>query len=360
MTATTDPATDRGTAVHRLLLRLAGQAPDDLVSAARQWLAAGQLAEVAQALAFTCLTGRVRVTGAEAELLAGILGEDGGVEAGLLPGEPEQQVAYGMAPVGPQVLAVPGVRVPYSLDLTAGGEEFGGPDDLDRAAVAAVAGQPGSAGLWRSWRYPAVDARYPPAKRLYLVQAAEPVALAARVGSALEAAGEQHPLVEVFADPAELPPYQRRALAYSALLWAARPAEPLRMAAPPDPAAPPEALTDDEAERVAAYLGAGVPLLTSPQRSADVFAPDSDDAGVPTGLRGDGRWLWSEAVTYYTDQYGLAPDPGLLAEIRAAGYTAPPVDAVAVHRSLSFLFAAMCDADRIGLNQPGGPPVVGA
>ncbi|WP_431892122.1 hypothetical protein [Micromonospora haikouensis] len=363
MTATTEPATDRGTALHRLLQRLAGQVPDELVGEARQWLAAGQLTEVAQALAFTCLTGHLPVTGAEADLLAGILsdaGEDVGVLTGLHRGAGGPPVAYGMAPVGPQVLAEPGIRVPYSLDLTVGGDGPGGPDDLDRVAVDAVAAEPGPVGLWRAWRYPALDARHPPPKRLYLVQAGEPVALAARVGCALESAGERHPLVEVFADPGELPQYQRRALAYSALLWAARPAEPLRMAAAPDPAAPPATLTDDEAERVAAYLGAGVPLLASPERAADVFDPEHHADAVPTGIRGDGRWLWSEAVAYYTDHYGLAPEPDLLAAIRAADHAAPVVDAVAVHRSLSFLFAAMCDAEQIGVNHSGEPHVVGA
>ncbi|MEU1755129.1 hypothetical protein ABZ436_21085 [Micromonospora matsumotoense] len=363
MTTTTEPTTDRRAAVHRLLLRLAGQAPDELVSAARQWLAAGQLTEVAQAVAFTCLSGPVPLTGDESALLAGILddaGADGSALAGLSTGVPALPVAYGMAPVGPQVLAGSGARVPYSLDLTVGGDDPGGPDDLDRAAVAAATAAPGPVGLWRAWRFPAVDARYPPPKRLYLVQGGDPVALAARIGSALEAAGERHPLVEAFVDPAELPEYQRRALAFSALLWAARPAEPLRMAAPQDPAAPPGSLTDDEAERVVAYLGAGVPLLTGPQRSADAFDPEQVTDPVPTGVRGDGRWLWSEAVTYYTDQYGLAPDPELLAAIRAADYTAPPVDAVAVHRSLSYLFAAMCDAERIGVNHSGEPHVVEA
>ncbi|WP_194821012.1 hypothetical protein [Micromonospora sp. S-DT3-3-22] len=360
MTATTEPTTDRRTAVHRLLLRLAGQAPDELVSAARQWLAAGQLTEVAQAVAFTCLSGPLPLTGAESALLAGIL-DDAGADGSALvrspTGDPAPPVPYGMAPVGPSVLTESGARVPYSMDLTVGGDGPGGPDDLDRAAVAAASG---AVGLWRAWRFPAVDARHPAPKRLYLVQGGDPVTIAARVGSALEAAGERHPLVEAFVDPAELPEYQRRALAFSALLWAARPAEPLRMAVPPDPAAPPGTLTDDEAERVAAYLGAGVPLLTSPQRSADVFDPEHNPDPVPTGVRGDGRWLWSEAVTYYTDQYGLAPDPELLAAIRAVDYTAPTVDAVAVHRSLSYLFAAMCDAGRIAVNHPGEPHVVEA
>ncbi|GHJ07222.1 hypothetical protein TPA0907_15890 [Micromonospora humidisoli] len=362
MTTTTGPTTDRRTAVHRLLLRLAGQAPDEVVSAARQWLAAGQLAEVAQAVAFTCLTGGVGLTASERVLLTGILhdtGADGDVLAGLVTGE-APPVAYGMAPVGPQVLAGADGRMPYSMDLTVGGDGPGGPDDLDRAAVAAVTAAPGPVGLWRSWRYPAVAARYPQPKRLYLVQGPEPVALAARIATTLETAGERHPLVEVFGEPTDLPEYQRRALAYSALLWADRPATPLRLATPPDPAAPPGTLTDDEAERVVAYLGAGVPLLASPHRSADGFDPASAADPVPTGVRGDGRWLWSEAVTYYADQYGFAPEPDLLAAIRAADYTAPTLDAVAVHRSLSYLFAAMCDPDRTGVNQHAEPAVVEA
>jgi hypothetical protein len=53
---------------------------------------------------------------------------------------------------------------------------------------------------------------------------------------------------------------------------------------------------------------------------------------VPTCLRGDGTWIWSDAVVYYLTQYGIAPAAELLTAVRQAMYHPPIVDAVAVHR----------------------------
>ncbi|MDI5941262.1 hypothetical protein QLR68_24615 [Micromonospora sp. DH15] len=96
--------------------------------------------------------------------------------------------------------------------------------------------------------------------------------------------------------------------------------------------------------RVAGYLAAGFCLVTSPVRVPDVMEPARE---VPTDLRGDGRWVWSAAAGHYLTRYRIAPDPGLLAAIRAADYTVPDVDAVAVHRARAALVEA--------IGGPGGP-----
>lgn len=50
------------------------------------------------------------------------------------------------------------------------------------------------------------------------------------------------------------------------------------------------------------------------------------DAVVPADLRSDGRWIWSDAAAYYLDHHRIAPDPELVAHLRAAG-PAAPIDA---------------------------------
>lgn len=50
------------------------------------------------------------------------------------------------------------------------------------------------------------------------------------------------------------------------------------------------------------------------------------DAAVPADLRSDGAWIWSDAVAYYLEHHWIAPDPELVAHLRAAG-PAAPIDA---------------------------------
>ncbi|MEU8050616.1 MULTISPECIES: hypothetical protein [Micromonospora] len=325
-------------ALHRVLLRVAGHAPEPLLAAARRWLAAGEVTEVARALAFAALARQVRLTDADARLLTGALTATGFPDdllADVPRCERDDPPPYALTPARP-----------------AGGsaEPAGeaGPDPVDRAAVAAVDGSAEPVGLWRVWRRPATATAYPPARRVYLAQArAGAVALAARIQAALVAAGEHDPLVEVFADVADLSSYQRHALRRAVLLWAARPAEPVRIAATfdaldaagiPTFGADRPRLSAVEADRVAGYLAAGFCLVASPVRVPDVIEPTRE---VPTDLRGDGRWIWSAAAGHYLTRYRVAPDPGLLAAIRAADYTMPDVDAVAVHRARAALAGAV-------------------
>ncbi|MFD0598237.1 hypothetical protein ACFQZ4_43145 [Catellatospora coxensis] len=168
-----------------------------------------------------------------------------------------------------------------------------------------------------------------------------------RLQTALAAAGMADPLVECYADPDRLPVFHRHARAFGALLWAAREAEPIRLARVFDGADPvtgpyfdlfhPRVADDADRERTLAYLDAGTPLLATSSLLADVVAPERGEV-VPMTFRTDGRWIWPDAVAYYLAQHRLAPDPDLAAWIRAAGFTAPAVDGVAVHRATMALF----------------------
>ncbi|MBM7086389.1 hypothetical protein [Micromonospora humidisoli] len=348
-------------AMHRLLLRIAGQAPAALLGTVRAGLADGAVTEVARMVAFAALARQIRLTDPDVLLLTGVL-IAAGVPDDLLADLPragdDHTPPYTWTPDPPTGRAPTGgghaAGTPASaaeVQGTSGGEVqavSGGLDEVDRAAVDALGnGETQPVGLWRVWRRPAPATPYPPATRVYLAQArAGAVALTARLQAALVAVGETDPLVEVFGHLAGLPAYHRRALAGAVLLWAARPAERVRVAATFDtldatgnPTFGPDRarLSIEEANRVAGYLAAGVPLLTGVARVPDVVTPGRT---VPVDLLGDGRWIWSAATGHYLTRYRIAPDEGLLAAIRAAGYAPPDVDAVAVHRSRAALVEA--------------------
>ncbi|HET9170656.1 MAG TPA: hypothetical protein VFN97_14545 [Actinospica sp.] len=83
-------------------------------------------------------------------------------------------------------------------------------------------------------------------------------------------------------------------------------------------------LRDDEAQRVLDYLKAGPVFLFASSFDKDVYFPDNPPA-VPLKFATDGSWIWSGAVIYYLEKYGLPPEPDFLAHIRARDYVLPEV-----------------------------------
>ncbi len=363
MSSAVATSVDQLGAFHGLLLRMSGRLPDELITACRRWLAQGEFVEIAQGILFAALAGQVTMTDPDVALLAGTLaeaGEDTEALADIQRAVTEPLPMYGLAPVSPDELAEHGDAVPYSIDLTMAYDGPGALDEIDRAAIAAVAAQSHDAvavtALWRAWRFPAIDTRWPPPRRVYLVQGGEPTvlpALAARVQEALELAGETDPQVEAFLEPDDLPAYQRTALGFSTLLWTAAPPVVPRVARVYDtfdlehgPGFAPDhpRLDDEERERVLDYLAQGAPLLIAPTRDPDVVDPAAG-AVVPTGFFTDGHWIWTDAAAYYLRVHGLAPDPDLLAAIRGNDYESPDVDVVALHRALATLYAPVTEED---------------
>ncbi|MEU4339254.1 hypothetical protein AB0F59_32175 [Micromonospora lupini] len=361
MSQAVDASSDQLAAFHLLLLRMSGRLPDGLICACRRWLAEGEIVEIAQAVLFGALAGRVPMTDDDAHLLSGTLADAGEETDALADIERvliDPQPLYGLAPVSPQELAEHGDRVPYSIDLTVPYDGPGAADETDHTAVATVRAQCEEGAplraLWRAWRFPTMEARWPPPRRIYLLQAdaeAALPALAAGLQDALELVGESDPQVEVFRDADELPAYQRTALGFSTLLWTATPAvAPLvaRVYDIFDPQLGPgfdpahSRIEGEERDRVLSYLGEGAPLLITATRSPDVVDPTAGEV-VPTGFFTDGRWIWTEAVAYYLRVYGLAPDPDMLDAIRAQGYLPPDVDTAALHRALSTLYSPLAE-----------------
>jgi hypothetical protein len=102
-------------------------------------------------------------------------------------------------------------------------------------------------------------------------------------------------------------------------------------------------VTDEsERERVVTYLASGTPVLYLAARARDVVNPASGQV-VPTSFRTDGEWIWTDTVTYYLEQYGLAPDEELAAHIDArwqAGNTSATTDSQTLVRAANFLLDA--------------------
>jgi hypothetical protein len=314
------------TDLHELLLGLAGFVPDEVTTMARGQLAGGDLAGLARTVACGVRERRVALHPDDVRILADV-GLDPAELSDVDP-DPELPVAYGFWPE------------------LAGAD--GGPD---LAAVGLVESTSGVRGLWRTWRVRRDGSRWSRSRRVYVVEVdadADPVAITATVQQGLVVAGEMHPQVEVYVTGADVPPYLRLARAGGELLWARSAAPEIRTARLFDGVDPERGPVfrsdheriDDEAERrrLIDYLRAGEPLMVSTARLADAVDPGAGDT-VPVDFRTDGTWLWSDATTYYLERHQLAPDPELVAHIRARGYQRPELDGVDLHRALAALQA---------------------
>ncbi|WP_326557713.1 hypothetical protein [Micromonospora sp. NBC_01796] len=356
--------------LHGLLLRLAGRLPDGLVAQARQWLAEGRSVEVAQAVVFGTIAGRVAVTEADVSLLTGVLadaGEETEAVDDVPRGTPAPILHYRLAPYDPTVSAEPGERVPYPPKPTGRYDGSGRRDPVDLALTGAVPERvPGVRALWRVWSFPDRATRWPPPRRMYLVQVIgdggpDLPGVAAAAQAVLLAAGERDPRVEVFADPGGLPEYQRTALGRAALLWAAAPPRPIRFARDghtttgPGPGGDGERLDADERDRVLGYLDSGTPLLLTPDRAEDPLDRARGPV-VPTNVRTDGSWIWTDAVSYHLREHGLTPEEDLLAHVRRNNHVMPEVDPVELHRARAVLDALASGESAVaGGSVPGTP-----
>ena len=79
-----------------------------------------------------------------------------------------------------------------------------------------------------------------------------------------------------------------------------------------------ERLSPEEAERIGAYLESGAVVMHTTARGIDVLADDAPV--VPLTIRTDGEFVWTGPVTYYVQNYGVAPDPDFLAHVRERDY----------------------------------------
>jgi hypothetical protein len=324
----TGPEALDGAALPWLLFRLAGRVPDDGLAIMRTCVADGEDEEAVDMLAAALGTGRLPLTEGEAEVARAVLRE--------------HDVDPALADLAPQLegLADP----PYRFLPPPDGDP--GPQWVD-AAVTAAGLVGGLGGLWRVQRSSARAT-----VGVWLAEAdpsADAVELTAEVQQGLAEAGEIPPRLEVFTEGTELTPYHEAALADATLVWTPPEApEPLlaRVFDGADPRTGPFFTPDHprvcegaERERLLAYLRGADTLLSTFGYLDDILDPDS--AGVvPVSFRCDGRWIWTDTVTYYLDKHGIAPDPDLQAHVLAAAGGPPPrLSRVALHRAMEILTA---------------------
>jgi len=329
MTEQDDFRPDRATACHQMLLRLAGRVPDGLMTQSRAWLAHGEISALAHSLASVIISQYVVLAEPDTALLSALLSEADIDPAGLA------QLTLGDFDPFPSYAF--GVEAP--LELQPGGATHArGVETADQAAVEAVAAEPGAIGVWRSWRFPSSGAPWPPPRRVFVVEvgALDDLGVAVRIQERLAAAGEVDPQVEIYQSGHQIPAYQQFARSGGKLLWAAADDPGIQLAAvfdEFDSEAGPSfhrnhpSLSGSEAERVAAYLYEGEPLLITSGLMDDVV-DNSQECCVPMSLRTDGTWIWNEASAYYAEEHRLQPHAELLAHIRSNDYAVPSVDGV--------------------------------
>ncbi len=76
---------------------------------------------------------------------------------------------------------------------------------------------------------------------------------------------------------------------------------------------------------VAGYLRGAPVALSAMGLGADVLDPSAAEV-VPMNIRTDGTWVWSEALAYFAERYGIAPEPAFLAHLKRNEYRCPAVD----------------------------------
>jgi hypothetical protein len=221
--------------LHRLLLRVAGRIPDDVLTHARTLLGNGDLARLTDYVSVMSAELGVALTAAEVELLTvtlTTLDAPGGAQPVALAqvsiSEVTSATDHTFAPAAPAVLTMAGARLPESLDLT--GAPPAGLADItdaltdvrDYLMVDGLSQRRGVIRIWRAWRYGPQGPPMDP-KRIYIVEVAQGVRaweLVLSVQRDLIQVDEESPQIEMYWTGDDLPPYQRAARARSALLWA--------------------------------------------------------------------------------------------------------------------------------------------
>ena len=313
--------------MHDLLLHLAGRVPDDFLASARQRLAERTVAETADALCLQLAERKVPVTIAQAGLLSELVDDSASAVFSGIPIRDDQPALEWLFAEQPATPEQPAAEA----------------EATTAALIAVLSGDSAARGLWLSWRTPFRDGGTP--LPVHVVEADDGLpALSAELHGAL-AEHSGTPRIEVVGTD-EVPGYQRAARANGALVWAATEPPELSVARVFDRVDPdgrpqfdqdhPQLTDQDELQRVLDYLRAGEVLLSTAATMDDVVRPDRGQV-VPTTYRTDGVWLWPDAVSYYLEEYGLAPDEQFFAHIRAAGRPPEQLDAVSTHRALRHL-----------------------
>jgi hypothetical protein len=170
-------------------------------------------------------------------------------------------------------------------------------------------------------------------------------AMTVRLQHTLATGGEVHPQVEVCPHGEQPPNYQTEARAGGAVWYRRGGTTPPRLAKVYDgadangawfEAGHPTLDNEDDWVRVLNYLSAGTILLETTGKITDILEAHLGQV-VPMSFRTDGHWIWNDATWYYLHRYRLAPEPELLAHIRARRYAFTPPDDASLDLAMAVL-----------------------
>jgi hypothetical protein len=91
-----------------------------------------------------------------------------------------------------------------------------------------------------------------------------------------------------------------------------------------------------ERQRVADFMLDGAVALRSTGLDIDIVDPARGHV-VPGSFRTDGRWVWSDGLTYYVREHGIAPAADFYAHVVACQYRCPGAGPDAVGRAARLL-----------------------
>jgi hypothetical protein len=310
--------------VNRLLFRLAGRLDDDELAVLRTAVADAEdefdTERIIDHFLGVLLTGTLRVTWDEFALVI--------EEIGMVL---EQFLDQGLLEEPPALA-----------------HSFSSPPGLSSAPAAAILIGDDVGSLTGVWLAHRSDAGNPEPVPVWLVETyrgADLVELTADLQQRLAEAGEIPPRVEVFEEGDDLPPYHRAALEVATQQWTDPNMPQPRLAQVfdgVDPLSGPyfgdghPVIAEFLRKRLLDYLASAEVLLGDLGTLDDVVEPTAVGA-VSAGFRTDGAWVWPDAVVYYLERHGLAPDPELIQHVLATKGPPPRPGLVAAGLALTAL-----------------------
>jgi hypothetical protein len=84
----------------------------------------------------------------------------------------------------------------------------------------------------------------------------------------------------------------------------------------------------EERARITRFLDGGTMIFRVSLSDLDRIEPANGQV-VPTSTLTDGTWIWGDALRYYVETHGIAPEPDFYAHIVAHEYVAPQPDEAA-------------------------------
>lgn len=81
---------------------------------------------------------------------------------------------------------------------------------------------------------------------------------------------------------------------------------------------------EDLAKMLSDYMDSGVLLLRTTMLQEDVLAVD-DSPRVPSCIRTDGEFVWSDASSYYIRHHRVSPGQDFISHVESLDFTLPEV-----------------------------------